>query len=82
MPDGCKKLFKEERDGQPGRHLLGDVTAGLYRVAAALHDGLVPVNQDGEAEAFTLMDGQALLQKIQNQEFTLAAALIQAALLA
>lgn len=35
--DGRRQLLKEERDGQPGWHLLGDVTAGLNRVAAALH---------------------------------------------
>lgn len=43
-------------------------------------DGLVPVNQDGEVERFALMDGQALLQKMQQNEFTLEAMLIQAAL--
>ena len=37
LPDGRKQLLKEERDGLPGWHLLGDVTAGLNRVAAALH---------------------------------------------
>ena len=45
-------------------------------------DGLVPVNQDGEVELFALMDGHALLQKMRDGEFTLEAALIQAALLA
>jgi 8-oxo-dGTP pyrophosphatase MutT (NUDIX family) len=45
-------------------------------------DGMVPVNQDGEVECFALMDGNELLQKMRNGEFTLEAALIQAALLA
>jgi 8-oxo-dGTP pyrophosphatase MutT (NUDIX family) len=42
-------------------------------------DGLVPVNQDGEVERFALMDGHELLQKMQQNEFTLEAMLIQAA---
>lgn len=42
-------------------------------------DGLVPVNQDGEVERFALMDGHELLQKIQQNGFTLEAMLIQAA---
>ena len=42
---------------------------------------MVPVNQDGEVACFALMDGQELLQKMRDGEFTLEAALIQAALL-
>ncbi|MDI1274087.1 NUDIX domain-containing protein [Polaromonas sp.] len=45
-------------------------------------DGVTPVNQDGEVACFALMDGYELLQKMRDGEFTLEAALIQAALLA
>ena len=44
-------------------------------------DGVVPVNQDGEVAQFALMDGHALMQKMRQNEFTLEAMLIQAALL-
>jgi 8-oxo-dGTP pyrophosphatase MutT (NUDIX family) len=44
-------------------------------------EGTVPVNQDGEVECFALMDGDELLRQMQQGQFTLEAALIQAALL-
>lgn len=45
-------------------------------------DGQKPLNQDGEVASFALMDRREMLQKMQQNEFTLEAALIQAALLA
>jgi 8-oxo-dGTP pyrophosphatase MutT (NUDIX family) len=45
-------------------------------------DGLEPVNQDGEVERFVLLDASEMVNRMQKQEFTREAALIQAALLA
>ena len=35
--DGCRQLSKEERCGEAGWHSQGELTAGLNRLAAALH---------------------------------------------
>ncbi len=43
--------------------------------------GREPFNRDGEVASFALIDGRELLLKMQQNEFTLEAALIQAALL-
>jgi len=44
-------------------------------------DGLTPVNQDGEVERFALLPQDELLSRLQNDEFTIDAALIFAQLL-
>ena len=41
-------------------------------------DGMVPINQDGEVEQFCLMDPAQLLEAMQQNKFTLEAALILA----
>ncbi|MDP1955230.1 MAG: NUDIX domain-containing protein [Polaromonas sp.] len=64
------------RDGGGAGYL--DEHLDWYHCTVA--DGLVPVNQDGEVESFALLEGEELLQKMQDQEFTLEAMLIQAAL--
>lgn len=48
---------------------------------ATVPDGVVPVNQDGEVAQFELLDEQALMARLQNNEFTLEAALILVAAL-
>ncbi len=48
---------------------------------ATVPDGVVPVNQDGEVAQFELLDEQALVARLQNNEFTLEAALILVAAL-
>lgn len=60
----------------------GYVVEGIAWYHCTVPDGVTPVNQDGEVACFALMDGHALLQKMRDGEFTLEAALIQAALLA
>ncbi len=49
---------------------------------AWLPDGLEPVNQDGEVAQFALLDRISLLSKLEQNEFTLEASLILAAVLA
>ena len=41
-------------------------------------DGMLPINQDGEVEQFCLMDAAQLLEAMQQNKFTLEAALILA----
>ena len=49
---------------------------------AWLPEGLEPVNQDGEVAQFALLDQVSLLSKLEQNEFTLEASLILAAVLA
>jgi 8-oxo-dGTP pyrophosphatase MutT (NUDIX family) len=74
---GQLRTCRPARDGGGAGYVVEDMD--WYR--CIVPDSLVPVNQDGEVACFALMDGHELLQKMQNQEFTLEAALIQAALL-
>lgn len=48
---------------------------------ARLPDGLAPLNQDGEVAQFALLDRDSLLSKLEQNEFTLEASLILAAVL-
>ena len=48
---------------------------------ATVPDGVVPVNQDGEVAQFELLDAEALVTRLENNEFTLEAALILVAAL-
>lgn len=48
---------------------------------ATVPDGVVPVNQDGEVSQFELLDEQALVARLERDEFTLEAALILVAAL-
>jgi 8-oxo-dGTP pyrophosphatase MutT (NUDIX family) len=48
---------------------------------ATVPDGVVPVNQDGEVAQFELLDEQALVARLERDEFTLEAALILVAAL-
>lgn len=75
---GRLRTCRPARDGGGAGYVVED----LDWYHCTVPDGVTPVNQDGEVERFVLMDGHALLQKMHNGEFTLEAALIQAALLA
>lgn len=75
---GQLRTCRPARDGGGAGYVVEDMD--WYR--CTVPDGVTPVNQDGEVACFALMDAHELLQKMQNQEFTLEAALIQAALLA
>lgn len=75
---GRLRICRPARDGGGAGYVVEDID--WYH--CTVPDGQVPVNQDGEVACFALMDGHALLQKMRGGEFTLEAALIQAALLA
>lgn len=62
-------------DGQGAGYVIERID--WYR--CTVPDGLEPLNQDGEVACFALMDEREMLLKMQQNEFTLEAALIQAA---
>ncbi|MEO8024412.1 NUDIX domain-containing protein [Polaromonas sp.] len=75
---GQLRTCRPARDGGGAGYVVEDID--WYR--CIVPDSMAPVNQDGEVERFALMDARELLQKMRNHDFTLEAALIQAALLA
>lgn len=54
----------------------GYVVENIDWYVCTVPEGLVPDNQDGEVERFTLMDARQLHQALQSGDFTLEAALI------
>jgi 8-oxo-dGTP pyrophosphatase MutT (NUDIX family) len=54
----------------------GYVEEVLHWWTCVLPDGVTPANQDGEVAAFRCMDAAELLERLQQDEFTLDAALI------
>jgi len=74
---GRLHICRPARDGNGA----GYVSEYIDWYCCTVPEGIVPVNQDGEVECFALMDGQELLRQMQQDQFTLEAALIQAALL-
>lgn len=74
---GQLRTCRPARDGGSAGYVVEDID--WYH--CTVPDGQVPVNQDGEVACFALMDAHELLQKMRDGEFTLEAALIQAALL-
>jgi 8-oxo-dGTP pyrophosphatase MutT (NUDIX family) len=73
---GRLRTTRPARDGGGAGYVVEDID--WYR--CTVPEGVVPVNQDGEVARFALMDAEELVQKMQQGEFTLEAALIQAAL--
>ncbi len=65
-------------DGRGTGYVIEDIA--WYR--CIVPEDLVPVNQDGEVAQFALLDGEALLQALQRNEFTIEAALILVEVLA
>ncbi len=63
-------------------HAAGYVVEQIDWFAATLVEGAQPTNMDGEVAQFLLLGQQALLEKLQRNEFTTEAALILVAALA
>lgn len=74
---GRLSIRRPSEDGKGAGYVVEHID--WYR--CTVPQGLRPVNQDGEVEQFCLMDARELLSRMQHNEFTTEAALIQAAVL-
>lgn len=82
---GCVRITRPADDdvpGQPPAPLgLGYVVEAIDWFEATLPDGMEPVNQDGEVAQFECLTPAQLADRLQQDAFTLEAALILAAVL-
>lgn len=72
---GRLHICRPARDGNGA----GYVSEHIDWYRCTVPEGMEPVNQDGEVQCFALLDGNELLRQMQQGQFTLEAALIQAA---
>ena len=82
---GCVRICRPADDEVPGRPTapvgLGYVVEAIDWFEATVPDGMVPVNQDGEVAQFECLTPAQLVERLQQDAFTLEAALILAAAL-
>ena len=82
---GCVRICRPADDDVPGQPPapvgLGYVVEAIDWFEATVPDGMEPLNQDGEVAQFECLSRQQLLQRLQEDSFTLEAALILVAAL-
>ncbi len=82
---GCVRICRPADDGVPGQPPapvgLGYVVEAIDWFEATVPDGMVPLNQDGEVAQFECLTPAQLVQRLEQDAFTLEAALILVAAL-